>query len=443
MALLTPARTPYEEHRDYVLAVLGRRCRWLDPSDREALLHDAYAVLLEKQRTGSLDLATMRAPQVRAYLTQTALNKAMDEGKRAARRRSVSLDDEQLGLDPPDPQRALDERLASSFDDARVREIVAELPERQQTVIKLRFFFNRTPGEIQRYLGITERVYRRELERATRHLAQRYQLVREGSFCESRRSLILAYVTGVAGPTRVAEARRHLETCPGCASMAADLHATMRQIAALVPAPALAVPAAHGLIAHWAARGRMRAVDVASATRDHALQTFARVEPSKAAALSNLRPGAAAALVAGCLAAGSTATYCIVQGVPAPLRSLVGATGPARHRDRATTSRPTHARHAARHAQAAAIAPVLPPPPTRPVSRPARTPTRVRRETRGVRPSAGGAGARAQRVHLATSPEFGVGGGSPVSSAPATPSSRAAGSAPPPKPSTPLPEFDP
>lgn len=81
------AGASYAEHRQYVLAVLGRRCRWLQPDEREALLHDAYAVMLEKARDGALDLDAMHDLQVRAYLTQTALNKALDEGKRAERTR--------------------------------------------------------------------------------------------------------------------------------------------------------------------------------------------------------------------------------------------------------------------------------------------------------------------------------------------------------------------
>jgi RNA polymerase sigma factor (sigma-70 family) len=220
--------TPYEQHRDYVLAVLARRCGWLDPSDREAIFHDAYAVFLEKTRDGYLDVSVMCAPQVRAYLTQTSLNKAMDESKRAARRRTVSLDDETLSLDPADPGRGLDERLGAGFDDARVREIVAELPERQQTIIKLRYFLDRTPGEVQRCLGISERVYRRELERATRHIARAVELVRHGTFCDSRRSLILAYVSGIAGPRRAADARRHVASCPACAGWVRAMRAPDR-----------------------------------------------------------------------------------------------------------------------------------------------------------------------------------------------------------------------
>jgi RNA polymerase sigma factor (sigma-70 family) len=223
--------TPYDEHRDYVLAVLGRRCAWIDPADREALLHDAYLVFLEKQRDGRLDVTQMCPPQVRAYLTRTALHKAMDERRRLDRRHVVSLDDAGLGIDPVDPGQSLDDLIISRFDDARVREIVAELPRRQRLVITLRYFFCRSPEEIQHRLGITERVYRRELERASHELARRFALVRQGTFCQTRRSAILAHITGVAGTDRGAQAQRHLETCPSCASWAAPQRSAMRDAA--------------------------------------------------------------------------------------------------------------------------------------------------------------------------------------------------------------------
>jgi DNA-directed RNA polymerase specialized sigma24 family protein len=217
---LPSATAHYVQQRDYVLGVLARRCPWLDSSDRESLFHDAYTVFLEKQRDGVLDIGVMRPAQIRAYLTQTALNKAMDEGKRAGRRRSVPLDADVFGLDPPHPAPALDEALIARLRDGRVREIVAELPPRQRAVIALRYFLDRAPEDVQRRLAISERVYRRELERAGRYIANRFELVRADTFCETRRSLILAYVSGIAGPRRAAEARRHLANCPGCASFA-------------------------------------------------------------------------------------------------------------------------------------------------------------------------------------------------------------------------------
>lgn len=214
-------RSPYEEHRKYVLSVLARRCAWLDASDREALLHDAYMVMLEKQRDGAVDFTQMRPAQVRAYLTQTALNKSLDEGKRAGRRRSAPLVEDALTISAPDTHH--DELIAARMEGARVREIVAELPTRQQQIVSLRFFFDWTPQQIGRYLGVTERVYRRELERGLRHIGDRFELVRNGSFCDSRSSLIRAYVAGLAGPNKSAEARRHLKGCPGCAHWAGQL----------------------------------------------------------------------------------------------------------------------------------------------------------------------------------------------------------------------------
>lgn len=462
MSVLMPRLTPYEEHRDYVLGVLARRCGWLDPSDREALLHDAYTVFLEKQRAGTLDVGVMRGPQVRAYLTQTALNKAMDEGKRAGRRRSVSLDDEALGIDPADPGRELDERLASRFDDARVREIVAELPERQQLVIKLRFFFNRTPQEIQRYMGIGERVYRRELERATRQLAERLQLVREGGFCESRRSLILAYVTGVAGPNRLREARRHLESCPACASWAAELRVAARQAAAVVPIPLLSLPLTHAHAGYLlsAARGvHERIANLVVGTRGQVMRAVASTDPSRLASVSGARPSAVAVLITGCLAGGSTAAYCVVHGLPAPVQSLIGLNVESHHRS--PEARRTAAKAPLAEARLEIVAHRAVPSmaqvslATRHAARRTVTPARARPLSEAhKRPASAGVSAsvRASRVEKATAPEFGIGSGTPVStSSPASPppssppssSPHPVASPPPSQPSKPLPEFDP
>lgn len=222
MTMAIRAITPYEDHRDYVLRVLAWRASWLDPSEREAILHDAYAVFLEKQRDGVLDIGSMRPAQVRAYLAQTALHKALDEGKRAGRRRSVPLDEHSPEGDFAAAEAPLDESLSGKLDAERVREIVCELPERERRVVVLRFFFDRSPEEIQRHLGLSERTYRRLLERAMRTLAERYALVTQGTFCESRRSLISTWLEGIATAKQAASVRRHLNHCPGCARWAAE-----------------------------------------------------------------------------------------------------------------------------------------------------------------------------------------------------------------------------
>jgi RNA polymerase sigma factor (sigma-70 family) len=314
--------SPYEQHRDYVLSVLARRCGWLNVDDREAVFHDAYAVMLEKQQAGALDVEEMHERQLRAYLTQTAINKALDEGKRAERNRTESLGDSAFAA--PDDARTPEDLAGAKIDGARMAEIVAELPQRRQAIVKLRFYFDRTPEEIQGYLDISERAYRRELERALRYIAERYELVREGRFCDSRRSLILAYVCGIAGPNRAREAATHLATCRGCAHWAAGLREAARRGAAFLPLPSAALDT-HRLqrIGEIGDAVRDSLGQIAVAAKQHATTLATRVDTTAAGYAGAARPGTVAAAVAGCIAIGGGATYCAVDGLPAPIRPLV------------------------------------------------------------------------------------------------------------------------
>jgi Sigma-70, region 4/Putative zinc-finger len=269
---------------------------------------------------------------------------ALDEGKRAGRKRSMPMTDEALAA--PDDGRAPDEVVGARFDDARIREILSELPKRRQMIVKLRFFFDRTPAEIQRYMGLTERAYRRELERAMRQLADGYELVRGDQFCDSRRSLILAYVAGIAGPNRAQQARAHLASCPGCNHWAAAMRDATERAAALAPLPLLAEAKAgafsRAFEALVGARGHV--LDAASGVKQHAVSIATRVDPGAAGYAATARPGAVAVAVAGCLAVGSGATYCAVQGLPSPVRSLV--THEHRHAAHQKASNPPHAKRA-------------------------------------------------------------------------------------------------
>jgi RNA polymerase sigma factor (sigma-70 family) len=169
-----PILTPYEQHREYVLKVIAKRCRWIAPTDREALLHDAYVVLLEKLHDGRLTLEEMDDLQVRAYLTRTALHKALDERKRTDRRPSVSLDtaDDEDGatIELASAESSVEDQVIAHDQHMRLRQDIAAMPRRRQLVLTMRWWLGDTPEEIQRRLGVSERVYRRELERGTRVL---------------------------------------------------------------------------------------------------------------------------------------------------------------------------------------------------------------------------------------------------------------------------------
>jgi len=300
-----------------VLAVLARRCGWLGEDERESIFHDAYVVFLQKQADGELQTAGMHPRRVRAYLVRTALNKALDEGKRAERRRSEPIGER--ALREVDGAPAPEELAFARLESARLREIVAELPDRGQTVVKLRFYFDRTPEEIQRFLGLSERVYRRELERAMRHVAERYTLVRDGRFCDSRRSLIQAYVAGIAGPNRSREAAEHLGSCPACAHWAAELRESAERAAALLPLPlppALAGPEGLERLRSGLDAARDGLTEILAGVKQQAAAIVARLDPAGPGYALAARPGGAAAAVIGCLAIGGGTTYCFVDGFP-------------------------------------------------------------------------------------------------------------------------------
>lgn len=399
------AATPYEQHRDYVLAVLGRRCRWLEEDEREAMLHEAYAVFLQKQRDGVLDADAMRPQQVRAYLTQTAINKAMDDGSRARRTRSVALE-EAGGLEVPDQRPEVVERLERSYDADRVREIVDELPARQQAVVKLRFFLDLTPTEIQQYLGITERVYRREVERALRALSDHVDLVRRGTSCDQRRSLILAYVAGIAGPHRVQVARRHLATCPGCAAWAGRLRGTAHHAGAVIPLP-VAGEVAGSDDRWWAGLGH-----AFGQLRDHVLGLAARTDPATSSVLGAARPGAVAAVVAGCLTVGGT-TYCAVDGVPGLLRH----SPPTHTRTQERAAAPRTATTTARRPEPTVTTKTVAAVATRPTKT---TPKRHRAASTASTSASKGSTASARRTEVETASEFGIEASGTTTRTPAT-----------------------
>jgi RNA polymerase sigma factor (sigma-70 family) len=315
------AATPYEQHYGYVLGVLAGRCPWVPRSDRQALYHEAYAAMLELERAGRLDPAEMHPRQLRVYLAKAAVRNALDERKRAETRLTVPLGP--AAENRADPARPVDERVAGALDAQAIRELLAELVPRQRAVLQLRFALELEPVEIQRLLGISARAYRKDLERGVRQLSGRYELVREGRWCETRRSLVLAYVAGIAGPRKALAARSHLAACPGCAQMAGELRQATQRAAALLPVPDVVLrEGSLQRLGEMLAGAREHVADVGGGVKQQAMALANRA--SDPTPLAGARPGAAAAAIAGCLAIGSGATYCAVEGVPDSLRAPLG-----------------------------------------------------------------------------------------------------------------------
>ena len=360
-------QTPYEQHRDRVLLTLARQCPWLDPAEREAAYHDAYLTYLEKERDRSLDTSIMRPPQVLAWLIQAAIRNCLQARRRAYHRHAVPL--EEAALNTADPSEDVEGRGLERIAGAPVRELVERLPERQKAIVKLRFYLGLERAEIERLLGISPRVYRREVERAFEQVAKGYEAVRAGRWCESRRSLVLAYLAGVAGPHRAAEARLHLSSCPACTQMAAQLREGTERIAALLPMPDAATH--HGPLSRAAevlTAAKHQVAELAAGAKQHAAAAAGRLDPGAPQYAAAARPGAVATVVAGCIALGGGATYCAVQGLRGPLP------GSEHHRAATTTHHRAEPRAPTR--DEGAMPPGIAEPLRRPVSKPRPSPVK-------------------------------------------------------------------
>jgi hypothetical protein len=105
--------------------------------------------------------------------------------------------------------------------------------------------------------------------------------------------------------------------------MAAELRRASRRAAGVLPLPEIVI--AEGTfhrVGDLLAGAREGLADLSAGTKHQAVALANRTaDPTP---LASVRPGATVAALAGCLAIGSGATYCAVEGVPEPLRGPLG-----------------------------------------------------------------------------------------------------------------------
>lgn len=130
---------------------------------------DSVVALMEK-----IDLLrTLTEKQERAYVLAVVRNTAMDELRRKQRQRGRFLrdGDEALAL-YPDPT-ALEEKVLMRETMAAVRRAIAELPEKEQQVLRLKVLENRTDAEIAAETGLSPGSIRQYLHRARGRLREK------------------------------------------------------------------------------------------------------------------------------------------------------------------------------------------------------------------------------------------------------------------------------
>jgi RNA polymerase sigma factor (sigma-70 family) len=264
--------------------------------------------------------------------------------RRAARERPVDASSaslESATLSAPGPEDELLERERVAELEQLAGAVLAALTEPQREIVALHSRGCRRP-EIAERLGVTPRSVKRALERIM--ALGRAELVRlAGHGCGSGERLVSRLAFGLASEREIRAAQLHLATCPRCGALYERLDLWREKVAALLPMPALAQaqPRLLERVVHAAADRlpgfdhrhgggsgplREQILDAAGRLRQHATTAHARVtDPTPVA---GVRPGAVAAAVAGCLAVGGGATYCLERGLD-PIRGLSGAIGAA------------------------------------------------------------------------------------------------------------------
>ena len=322
---------------------------------------------------------------------RTTMHRELGRLRRLARR-EVAVDVttptfEGMRASAADPVDALIAREEEAERERLARLILEGLTDRQRAIAALHTRGMRR-HQIAEYLDLTPRMVKRSLEQIL--TSGRDDLVRlAGRGCDDGEGLVARLAFGLAGPREARHAQLHLATCGRCGAMYERLDLWREKVAALLPMPAAAeaqshviervVHASNDVLSHSRVPGaaRRHREDGVSHLRDHAATTYYRaVDPTP---LAGMRPGAVAAAVAGCLAVGGGATYCVQQGMN-PIAELSAIAAPQHH----TAAKPhRHRAHAAQTPPPPVATPTVAPPrpePTRtpdPPSQPAAEPTQT------------------------------------------------------------------
>jgi RNA polymerase sigma factor (sigma-70 family) len=335
-----PATNVEETYQRSMGPLLERARRWFPTlrGSEQDLYQAAWAsVLANRDQIRDLD----------KYLESALYTAGLKELRRRRRRPVISLssargrngqraESEDGGVDSvPDADALTPAERVERLDEARIAaELLDELPPLQRDIVKLRWGCGLPRGEIASLLGISERTLKRELERAGRAVARSAELARAGRWCDTKRSLVLAYCLGLLSPGRAVKARRHLSHCPGCRAQATELRGRLEHVAAALPFPVLLeTHSGHDTLTRAAEAGdaaRSALDQVGANVKQHALALLTRAPggdaaASQVAASGGLRgSGAIVAALTACVVAGGGATYCAVEGVPGAVHDVAG-----------------------------------------------------------------------------------------------------------------------
>ncbi len=315
---------------------------------------DAYQRALEiyVRRLDSLDPAT-EISWLRVVVKHEALAVRRQRGE------SIPVDELDLDSRAAEEQRPVDDLLAGRERVTRSAEALRRIKPDEAKALMLKAQ-GLSYQEIGESLNWSYTKVNRCITEGRARFLKVYAEIEAGAECERFAPTLAALVAGTATADALLELRPHIRNCASCRARVRELHATrLGRLGALWPIPALLAPlrwatARYGersesvpedsadvyeaiAQAHPPAGGpaRPRLIDWAlhrvgdgvAGAKQHAATAYTRAaDPTP---LAGVRPGAAAAAIAGCLAVGGGTTLCVTQGVD-PIGGLAHVVAPAR-----------------------------------------------------------------------------------------------------------------
>lgn len=271
-------------------------------------------------------------------------------GRMRERRARERIDDqpieelESAAPSEPGADVAVLEREKHAEVETVARVVLAHLSQRQLDVAALHSKGLRR-REIAERLQTSPRVVKRLMEQVL--AIGRAELAEmAGRGCDAGHDDVARFAFGLAGPREARRAQLHLATCERCGAMYERLEMWREKVAALLPVPPVAEAHTH-VVERVVSAGTdlvsgapPQVADSQAGLRRHVSTALGHLREQAAAAyyrtvdptpLAGARPGAVAAAVAGCLAIGGSATYCVQQGA-SPLTALSGLGSAPRQR---------------------------------------------------------------------------------------------------------------
>lgn len=302
----------YRECMGLALSHLARSFPRLGPDDRLDIYADVWTRLLERNRDEGF-----WPDRIEPYVLKAVTSQALQQ-RRNQKTRRTEPSDPMSGPIAAQLDEAMEESVEGKLDGENIEALIRSLTPLQAKVAKLRFDWGLAPREIAELLGLRRRRVYKEINRATAKLRTGAAQVRDGSHVGRYDKLLRRYLAGTASDAERGEAGRLIETSSQARMIAAELFRASKDVAAALPAPAIADSATRARLAEGLVAVKQQVADSFVTAKQQTSAAYVRaseVPQQVGQHAAALRPGSSALAISGCIATLGGGTICAVEGV--------------------------------------------------------------------------------------------------------------------------------